>query len=283
MSVIVKRLKSSSMEIYVKGAPEVMADICDKSSCVSALHIFINDISLTSVWLVPQDYEDLLSYYTKRGYRVIAIAGKSVEGLSWLRAQRMKRCVGMEWNYITCWPRRLESKQSLGWSFWVSWYLRTGSNLGQLLPFKPCVPRIWRVGWSQAIILWLPSVWLVNVVSSTKLHTSSLQCLLEVCFFCFVLVERFFLILYLPNRQRYHSYFKTGLAFHGRSFVETGLLQPKTHHTSTLSYDGIRRNQLSRLLPCCHRGHLPLDAKLCPSGNRSTGLCRWVLNAYNGC
>jgi len=72
MSVIVKRLKSSSMEIYVKGAPEVMAGICDKSS-------------------FPQDYDDLLSYYTKRGYRVIAIAGKSIEGLSWLKAQRMKR------------------------------------------------------------------------------------------------------------------------------------------------------------------------------------------------
>ena len=40
---------------------------------------------------VPHDYEDLLSYYTNRGYRVIAIAGKSVEGLSWLKAQRMKR------------------------------------------------------------------------------------------------------------------------------------------------------------------------------------------------
>ena len=33
MSVVVKRLKSNSMEIYVKGAPEVMIDICDKDSC----------------------------------------------------------------------------------------------------------------------------------------------------------------------------------------------------------------------------------------------------------
>ena len=33
MSVVVKRLKSTSMEIYVKGAPEVMAEICDKASC----------------------------------------------------------------------------------------------------------------------------------------------------------------------------------------------------------------------------------------------------------
>ncbi|KIY66889.1 P-type ATPase [Cylindrobasidium torrendii FP15055 ss-10] len=72
MSVVVKRLKSSSMEIYVKGAPEVMGEICDKDS-------------------FPQDYGDLLSYYTKNGYRVIAIAGKSIEGLSWLKAQRMKR------------------------------------------------------------------------------------------------------------------------------------------------------------------------------------------------
>ncbi|EPQ57568.1 Ca-transporting ATPase [Gloeophyllum trabeum ATCC 11539] len=72
MSVIVKRLKSNSMEVFVKGAPEVMIDICDKDS-------------------FPEDYDDLLSYYTKRGYRVIAMAGKSIEGLSWLKAQRMKR------------------------------------------------------------------------------------------------------------------------------------------------------------------------------------------------
>lgn len=30
---MVKRLKSSSMEIYVKGAPEVMGEICDPESC----------------------------------------------------------------------------------------------------------------------------------------------------------------------------------------------------------------------------------------------------------
>ncbi|KIL68855.1 hypothetical protein M378DRAFT_190708 [Amanita muscaria Koide BX008] len=72
MSVVVKRLKSSSMEIYVKGAPEVMLEICDPDS-------------------FPEDFDDLLSYYTKRGYRVIAMAGKSIEGLTWLKAQKMKR------------------------------------------------------------------------------------------------------------------------------------------------------------------------------------------------
>lgn len=35
MSVVVKRLKSTSMEIYVKGAPEVMGDICEEASCKS--------------------------------------------------------------------------------------------------------------------------------------------------------------------------------------------------------------------------------------------------------
>lgn len=72
MSVVVKKLKSSSMEIYVKGAPEIMSEICDPES-------------------FPKDYDDMLSYYTRNGFRVIAIAGKSVDNLTWLKAQRMKR------------------------------------------------------------------------------------------------------------------------------------------------------------------------------------------------
>lgn len=60
------------MEVFVKGAPEVMTDICDPSS-------------------FPADYDDLLAYYTKHGYRVIACAGKSMPGMSWIKAQRMKR------------------------------------------------------------------------------------------------------------------------------------------------------------------------------------------------
>ena len=72
MSVVVKRLKSDSMEVFVKGAPEVMTDICIPES-------------------FPADYDDLLAYYTKHGYRVIACAGKSVKGVSWIKAQRMHR------------------------------------------------------------------------------------------------------------------------------------------------------------------------------------------------
>lgn len=45
MSVIVKRLKSTGMEIYVKGAPEVMGEICDKDSCepIHSNHRILND------------------------------------------------------------------------------------------------------------------------------------------------------------------------------------------------------------------------------------------------
>ena len=93
MSVIVKRLKSTSMEIYVKGAPDMMNDICDKESCES---LSLAQVRRLKFWIVPHDYEDLLLYYTNRGYRVIAIAGKSIEGLSWLKAQRMKR---FEWPF----------------------------------------------------------------------------------------------------------------------------------------------------------------------------------------
>ena len=41
--------------------------------------------------LVPVDYEELLSYYTHRGYRVIACATKHIENLSWPKVQQMRR------------------------------------------------------------------------------------------------------------------------------------------------------------------------------------------------
>ncbi|GAA6064384.1 hypothetical protein JCM10212_002917 [Sporobolomyces blumeae] len=72
MSVLVKKLKSNSVEAYVKGAPEVMIDICDKST-------------------LPDDYEEVLADYTRNGFRVIALAGKSMPGLTWIKAQRLKR------------------------------------------------------------------------------------------------------------------------------------------------------------------------------------------------
>ncbi|KAF2999283.1 hypothetical protein E8E13_004058 [Curvularia kusanoi] len=71
-SVIVRRFGSKSGDIYVKGAPEVMKDICRPES-------------------FPTDYEELLAFYTHRGFRVIACATKSIPKLNWLKVQKMKR------------------------------------------------------------------------------------------------------------------------------------------------------------------------------------------------
>jgi cation-transporting P-type ATPase 13A2 len=40
---------------------------------------------------VPTDFDDLLSHYTHRGYRVIACAKKHIPKLNWVKVQRMKR------------------------------------------------------------------------------------------------------------------------------------------------------------------------------------------------
>ncbi len=71
-SVIVRVFGEQSGNIYVKGAPECMREICRPES-------------------FPSDYEELLSYYTHKGYRVIGCATKHIKKLSWVRAQKMKR------------------------------------------------------------------------------------------------------------------------------------------------------------------------------------------------
>lgn len=40
---------------------------------------------------VPEDYEEMLAYYTHKGYRVIACATKHLERLPWVKSQKMKR------------------------------------------------------------------------------------------------------------------------------------------------------------------------------------------------
>jgi cation-transporting ATPase 13A2 len=40
---------------------------------------------------VPTDYEELLAYYTHRGFRVIACATKHLPKLNWVKMQKMKR------------------------------------------------------------------------------------------------------------------------------------------------------------------------------------------------
>lgn len=71
-SVIVRQFGKPGAEVYLKGAPECMKDVCRPDS-------------------FPADYEELLSYYTHRGYRVIACASKSIPKLNWVKMQKMKR------------------------------------------------------------------------------------------------------------------------------------------------------------------------------------------------
>ncbi|PIA91964.1 putative cation-transporting ATPase [Cercospora beticola] len=71
-SVVVRQFGEKSGDVFVKGAPEAMKAICKPES-------------------FPADYDDLLNYYTHRGYRVIACATKHIFKLNWLKLQKMKR------------------------------------------------------------------------------------------------------------------------------------------------------------------------------------------------
>lgn len=72
MSVIVRTFGQQSGDIYVKGAPECMREICRPES-------------------FPADYEEQLAYYTHKGYRVIGCATRHIKRLTWVKAQKMTR------------------------------------------------------------------------------------------------------------------------------------------------------------------------------------------------
>ena len=71
-SVIVRQFGDPGGDIFVKGAPECMKDICRPET-------------------FPRDYDELLDYYTHRGFRVIACATKHIPKLSWVKSQKMQR------------------------------------------------------------------------------------------------------------------------------------------------------------------------------------------------
>jgi cation-transporting ATPase 13A2 len=66
-----------------------MKDICRPQSCKTTFRFSISLL----IWAhtVPGDYEELLAYYTHRGYRVIACATKHIAKLNWVKVQKMKR------------------------------------------------------------------------------------------------------------------------------------------------------------------------------------------------
>ncbi|KAJ2629056.1 hypothetical protein H4R22_003548 [Coemansia sp. RSA 1290] len=70
-SVVAKRLGARYNEVYVKGAPEAIRELCYSST-------------------IPRDFDRTLLEYTNHGYRVIALAGKPLK-MSWHKLQRLKR------------------------------------------------------------------------------------------------------------------------------------------------------------------------------------------------
>lgn len=58
------------------------------STCITR---HIGEVFNNTFLLVPKDYDELLSYYTHKGYRVIGCATRHLNRLSWVRAQKMTR------------------------------------------------------------------------------------------------------------------------------------------------------------------------------------------------
>ena len=59
MSVVTRRLNAASFEVYAKGAPEVIVSLCVQSS-------------------LPEDFDSVLQEYTQKGFRVLALASRSL-------------------------------------------------------------------------------------------------------------------------------------------------------------------------------------------------------------
>lgn len=74
MSVMIRRLSNNSMKIYTKGAPEVIKQICRPET-------------------LPDEFDAVLHEYSSEGFRVIALAGKVMHDLSWLKSQKLERTV----------------------------------------------------------------------------------------------------------------------------------------------------------------------------------------------
>lgn len=61
------------MDVYTKGAPEKIVELCKQET-------------------VPNDFHEMLKIYTSNGYRVIALAGKSLDAsISWQQSLKLSR------------------------------------------------------------------------------------------------------------------------------------------------------------------------------------------------
>jgi magnesium-transporting ATPase (P-type) len=72
MGVIIKSLNRPKFEFICKGSPEKIAHICSPST-------------------LPNNFRQILDKYTRKGYRVIAIAYKCLEKMTYVKTQRIRR------------------------------------------------------------------------------------------------------------------------------------------------------------------------------------------------
>ena len=70
MSVIVKPNGDELYWAFTKGAPEVIAQICSKTT-------------------LPSNFDEVLHHYTHSGHRIIACAGKILSKHTWLYSQKV--------------------------------------------------------------------------------------------------------------------------------------------------------------------------------------------------
>ena len=79
--VIAQRKGNEHYNVYMKGAPEIIAKLCDPVTGSTLIHkmswtYFVN--KLVILCTVPSNYYEVLKHYTTQGYRVIALAAKTM-------------------------------------------------------------------------------------------------------------------------------------------------------------------------------------------------------------
>lgn len=83
MSVIVKQGNQHDVEVFVKGSPESIKEVCISSTSKKCIIQFF--------YVVPRNYHECLNDYAKQGYRVIACASKILRECTWIQAQKLTR------------------------------------------------------------------------------------------------------------------------------------------------------------------------------------------------
>lgn len=71
MSVIVKNLAAPTFELFAKGSPEMISQLCKEET-------------------IPSDFATQLAEFTQNGYRVIALAHRQLT-LSYTKLQKVDR------------------------------------------------------------------------------------------------------------------------------------------------------------------------------------------------